>query len=139
MQNTKMWLIGGGTVLAIAALVAWGVYEGKKEKAAEAVPDANVIYYYGAECPHCKKINEFIEEHNIASKLEFTKKEVWHNKKNSAEMQKRAESCGIAADKIGVPFIYQAAENTCLIGEPEARKFFAEKAGLNEDGSPKTE
>lgn len=132
MEKRTLWLVGGATLVIIAALIAWGVFEQKKamqEKAATP-PDANLIYYYGAECPHCHAINEFIDQNDIASKVEFTKKEVWHDKANSEEMAERAKACGIDPNNIGVPFIYDQEKNTCTMGEPDVRKLFSDRAGL---------
>ncbi len=86
------------------------------------------VYYYGAECPHCKKINEFLDENSISEKVTFSKKEVWHDTSNAKEMTVAATQCGIDKKDIGVPFIFD--NGTCLIGEPDVRKFFSEKAGL---------
>ncbi|OGI21844.1 MAG: hypothetical protein A2808_02775 [Candidatus Moranbacteria bacterium RIFCSPHIGHO2_01_FULL_55_24] len=132
MQNKKLWIILGGTFLIIAAFVAWGLMEEKQARKETAVPDASIIYYYGEECPHCKVINEFLEKNDVASKVSFTKKEVWHDQENSAEMQARAESCGLDKNQIGVPFVY-TDEGKCLIGEPDVKKFFSEKAGIAEE------
>lgn len=135
MDQKKIMLIGGITILLIAAIAVWGISSGKQAEQAAAVPDKDIIYYYGAECPHCKRVNEFLEQNDVASKMEFTKKEVWHDRKNSQEMQGRAQSCGMAANAIGVPFIYIASENRCLTGEPDVIGFFSERAGLSEEQS----
>ncbi|MEI9966702.1 MAG: hypothetical protein WDN67_03660 [Candidatus Moraniibacteriota bacterium] len=135
MENKMLWIVGGVTLLLIAGLVGWGIFEQKKtaQEAASAGPDANIIYYWGAECPHCKAINEFIEQNDIASKVQFTKKEVWHNRQNSQEMAERAKTCGIDPNNIGVPFVFDAEAKTCTMGEPDTRKFFAERAGISSD------
>ncbi|MEK7494263.1 MAG: hypothetical protein AAB615_00125 [Patescibacteria group bacterium] len=127
MPDKKILFIVGGVIIAILGLVVWGIQDAKESEVP--VETADIVYYYGEECPHCKVIQEFIDKNDIASKVDFIKKEVWHNKKNSQEMQKRAEACGIAKEDIGVPFI-ATVENKCFIGEPDVKKFFSEKAGL---------
>lgn len=87
-----------------------------------------IIYYYGEECPHCKDVLKFLEENKISEKVEFQKKEVWHNKNNSEEMMKKVEECGLNPNTIGVPFLY--AEGKCLIGTPKVEGFFREKAQM---------
>jgi len=129
MESKKIWIILGGTFIVIAGIVAWAVIEGKSENQAASVPDASTIYFFGAECPHCKRINEFLEANGVASKFTFTKKEVWHSRTNSAQMKEKAEACGLDASKVGVPFIYTEG-NKCIVGEPDVKKFFAEKAGV---------
>ncbi len=129
MQSKKIWIVGGCTLVAIVGIIAWAVIEGKKEKEIASVPDASTIYFFGEECPHCKRINEFLEANDVASKFTFTKKEVWHSRTNSAQMKTKAEACGLDPSKVGVPFIYTEG-NKCLVGEPDVKKFFAEKVGI---------
>jgi glutaredoxin len=129
MNAKKVWTVVGITAIAIVAIVAWAVMEDRKEQRLVSVPDVSTIYFYGAECPHCKRINEFLESNDIASKFTFTKKEVWHSRTNSAQMKEKAEACGLDASKVGVPFVYTEG-NKCVVGEPDVKKFFAEKAGI---------
>ncbi len=114
--------------VAVAGIIAWGMTSSTgTEPVAEVT---GTVYYYGAECPHCKKINEFLEENKIAEKVTFAKKEVWHDSGNAKEMTKAAEQCGLDKKDIGVPFVFD--NGTCLIGEPDVRKFFSDKAGISQ-------
>lgn len=112
----------------IVGIVAWGMTSNKAD--APVADLSGTIYYYGAECPHCKKVNEFLEANNIAEKVTFTKKEVWHDSGNAKEMTQAAAQCGLNKNDIGVPFIFD--NGTCLVGEPDVRKFFSEKAGITQ-------
>lgn len=114
--------------IAIVGIIAWGMTS--KEASAPVAPATGIVYYYGAECPHCKKINEFLDANKISDKVSFTKKEVWHDTGNAKEMTAAATQCGIEKSNIGVPFIFDNGK--CLIGEPDVRKFFSEKAGLTQ-------
>jgi glutaredoxin len=129
MNAKKVWTVVGLTAIAIVGIVVWAVMEDRKEQKLASVPDASTIYFYGAECPHCKRINEFLESNDVASKFTFTKKEVWHSRTNSAQMKEKAEACGLDASKVGVPFVYTEG-NKCIVGEPDVKKFFSEKAGI---------
>lgn len=104
----------------------------KKQDATSDVDFENLkgetVYYYGATCPHCVDVNEFLEENDIASKVDFTKKEVWNNKDNANELSEVAQKCGINPGSIGVPFLY--ADEKCFIGGPDVEGFFSEAAGL---------
>ncbi len=113
--------------VAVTGIIAWGMASSTSEPVAEVT---GTVYYYGAECPHCKKINEFLEENKISEKVTFTKKEVWHDSGNAKEMTKAAEQCGLDKKDIGVPFVFD--NGTCLIGEPDVRKFFSNKAGISQ-------
>lgn len=115
-------------VLVIVGIVVWGMKSGSTN--APAANLTGIIYYYGAECPHCKNINEFLEKNNIAESVTFAKKEVWHDRGNASEMTQAASVCGIDKKDLGVPFIFD--DGKCLIGEPDVKKFFSEKAGITE-------
>ncbi len=91
-------------------------------------PNASVIYYYGKECPHCQKVSEFLSENDIYDKVDFAKKEVWHNKDNGAKLMEAAKKCGIDPSKVGVPFLY--ADGECYIGDSDVISYFRNKAGL---------
>ena len=122
-KKTIVILLGG--LVAVLGLVFWGL---QTEKLPVDNPDA-VVYYYGEGCPHCKVINEFLTQYNIADKFSFEKKEVWNNQANASELSRRAKVCGIQPEGMGVPFVYAAGK--CFIGEPDVKKFFAEKANIS--------
>jgi glutaredoxin len=114
-----------GTLIVIVGLVYWGLQDAKQP-----ADDPNaIIYYYGESCPHCKALSEFLDANKIAEKVSFQKKEVWYDKTNASEMSRRAKACDIKPEGMGVPFVY-GGDGKCYIGEPDARKFFSEKAGI---------
>jgi glutaredoxin len=125
MLDKKTIIILFGVLAIVAGLVFWGLQETKLP-----TDDPNaIVYYYGEGCPHCKVVSEFLSQYNIADKVSFEKKEVWDNKVNASEMQRRAKICGIQPEGMGVPFVY--ADGKCFIGEPDVKKFFSEKANIN--------
>ncbi len=87
---------------------------------------SGIVYFYGAECPHCIDTLKFLEDNKIAEKVPFEKKEVWHNQSNAKELSARAKACGIAEDIVGVPFLY--ADGKCFVGTPDVEAYFSEKA-----------
>ncbi|MFZ2153708.1 MAG: hypothetical protein WAV16_00580 [Candidatus Moraniibacteriota bacterium] len=107
----------------------------KKEESAVASSEAasnfdesKIVYYYGAECPHCKDVLAYLDEKDIYTKVDFTKKEVWHDKKNGEELVQAALKCGLDPSKIGVPFVF--SQGKCFMGGPDVMNFFGEKAGI---------
>lgn len=131
MEKTSMlpkniWIIIILGLVVVTGLVVWGMQEGKGEEAAS----SGITYYYGEGCPHCKVISEFLEANKIAEKVDFTKKEVWANKTNAREMDKRAKACNLAPSETGVPFVYDGSDGKCYVGEPDVKGFFSKKAGL---------
>lgn len=87
-----------------------------------------IVYYYGAECPHCKDVLAYFDENDIYNKVKFTKKEVWHNKANGEELRNAALKCGMNPSNIGVPFVF--SQGKCFMGGPDVMDFFAKEAGI---------
>lgn len=125
MDKKVLAVVATITVLIVGVIV-WGMTSNNANAPVTEV--SGTVYYYGAECPHCKRVNEFLEENKISEKVTFTKKEVWHDNGNAKEMTQAATQCGIDKKDIGVPFIFD--NGSCLIGEPDVKKFFSEKAGI---------
>lgn len=88
-----------------------------------------MVFYYGNTCPHCKDVENWMEENKIEEKLKIVKKEVYDNKANASELFSVAKKCGINSSSIGVPFLY-TQEGKCLIGTPDVTNYLKEKAGL---------
>ena len=128
-MKKELVMFAGVVVALIAGLVYWGLKDGAGS-VIEATPDdgASIIYYYGEECPHCKDVQDFIDQNGVAEKVRFVKKEVWHNTKNAREMETRAQICGIQPEGMGVPFVF--ADGKCVIGTPDAIAFFKKAAGI---------
>lgn len=124
MNKKLLWILVAVGV-AIVGVVAWGMTSSNSNAPVAEV--TGTVYYYGAECPHCQRVNEFLEREKIAEKVSFAKKEVWHDRGNAKEMTKAASQCNISASDVGVPFIFD--NGTCYIGEPDVKKFFSDKAG----------
>ncbi|HWQ60214.1 MAG TPA: hypothetical protein VN420_03630 [Candidatus Fimivivens sp.] len=89
---------------------------------------SGVVFYYGTECSHCKDVEAFLDEGKIADKVNFVRKEVWHDRTNAAEMVAAAKKCGLAEDTIGVPFLF--ADGKCFVGTPDVEGYFRTAAGL---------
>lgn len=131
MPKRDTFVVLGVVTLLVVALIVWGIRDGKNTQTGvvEGASDAATIYYYGAECPHCQRVAEFLEENKIAEKVDFAKKEVWHDAANNREMNRRAkEVCGLEPDALGVPFLI--GDDKCFVGEVEVIDFFKEKAGI---------
>lgn len=120
-------------ILILGGFVVWGILDAKKGSSADRIVEgSNIIYYYGAECPHCKDVKNFFEEKGVREKVVFSEKEVWHNKKNSSEMMEKLNACGIPEEEAGVPFVF--ARGKCFIGYPDIRDFFeTEMSGGNKN------
>jgi len=86
-----------------------------------------IILFYGDGCPHCAIVEKYIEENNIKNKISFTQKEVYYNQNNAEELQTKAQICGLPANSIGVPFLWDGSK--CIIGDQPIIDFFKLKLG----------
>lgn len=127
-------------ILALALILAVGfVYFGLKDGGQTGADDPlAIVYYWGDGCPHCKVVSDFLEANNIADKVSFEKKEVWSDKKNAAEMGRRAKACDITPEGMGVPFVY-GGNGKCYIGAPDVIDFFKVKSGMGTETSAGTQ
>ena len=134
MSRKVSFLLIGLLVIAIAGLILWGVVDSRSKKLASAQVDDSVlntqmIYYYGEECPHCQRIEAYLDENKVADTVPYIKKEVWHDTQNNAEFLRRAQSvCGLDQSKLGVPFVI--VDSKCYSGEVEVMDIFKTKAGI---------
>jgi thiol-disulfide isomerase/thioredoxin len=106
-------------VVIAAASVAYVVYVAPSVPAATpSAADAsdNIVYYfYGQGCPHCAKVDPFIE--NITKKypdVDIRKLEVWYNQTNQQIYTQVNAQAGISSPS-GVPEVIIG--KTVLVGE----------------------
>jgi glutaredoxin-related protein len=82
--------------------------------------NAQIIFYYGEECPHCHNVLKYISDNQIDQKLKIESKEVYHNTQNQQELSDLSKICPDIADSkgnIGVPVAFIVKENKCLTGD----------------------
>jgi hypothetical protein len=109
------------SALYLIILVAFGLFL----SACGGDPNGGMILFYGDGCPHCAIVDKFIADNKVDEKIKFTQKEVFRNQGNSRLMAQKAASCGLKADKIGVPLLWTGA--ACYMGDLDIIKFFQEK------------
>lgn len=115
-------------LVIILAVIAGFIIWGTKQPGKVIAPTSEIVYYYSEQCSHCKNVAKFLEENNIAEKVNFTRKEVRGSEDSASELQARAGECGIDSKSIGVPFLYARGE--CYIGDQDVIEFFKKEAGL---------
>ncbi len=86
------------------------------------------ILYYGSSCPHCKIVEQYMDDNKVAEKMTIEQKEVYGNQANAKEMAAVASRCGLSTNKIGVPFLW--VENKCLVGDVDINNYFKTKLKL---------
>ena len=88
--------------------------------------NTDIIFFYGQECPHCQNVEKYFTENKTAGKIQFSQKEVYHNKDNKILMAEKAKACGIADSELGVPMLW-TKDNKCLFGDKDIIDFFNQK------------
>lgn len=97
--------------------------------------NADIVIYYSNACPHCKALEQWINDNGIKSKVNFSLKEVTTSQKNANELIEKAEICKIADGGIGVPFLWDGESGKCLMGDDEIEAFFKNKVGMDANNS----
>ncbi len=74
--------------------------------------EAELIDFYGTECPHCIRMMPKIERLEKELNVKVKRMEVWHNEENAKVLEKYDDgSCG------GVPYFYNTKTKKSLCGE----------------------
>ena len=73
----------------------------------------DLIEFYGAECPHCIRMEAVVKKFEKKHKTVLTKFEVWHNEENKNVLKAIPEfkQCN------GVPFFYNRETKKIICGE----------------------
>ena len=87
--------------------------------------NSSIIFFYGKECPHCKNVEKYFADNNTGEKIQFSQKEVYHNKANASLMAEKTKECGIKESELGVPLLW--AEGKFYIGDKDIIDFFNQK------------
>ena len=72
----------------------------------------HLIFFYGSDCPHCRKIEGHLERLEKDEKIKVTRLEVWENPENEKKME--------ALDKMGcggVPYLINTKSKKAICGE----------------------
>jgi thiol-disulfide isomerase/thioredoxin len=113
MKKTKLKHI----IFFLAAVVICGALALALIKASP-----KIILFYGDTCPHCEKVEEYINNNGLENKVSFRRLEVFSNQANANLLGEKASACGIKTDTVGVPFLYDGSQ--CYIGDEEVMNFF---------------
>lgn len=99
------------------------VFAGCSGNTDQVVQDSsNIIFFYGKECPHCQKVEEYFSENKVAEKVQFSQREVYHDKANATFMAQKAKQCGLDEKSLGVPLLW--VEGKCYSGDTDIIQFF---------------
>ena len=73
-----------------------------------------LLFFYGLECPHCLRMEKFVDKLAKEDGHKIRKVEIWHDEENNKMMEKldcEEEPCG------GVPFFLNQHSGNTVCGE----------------------
>lgn len=119
-MNKKILII---SLICLAVLIVVVLFFGKTMISSG---DSELIIFYSETCPHCENLEKFLEENKIAEKVAYIQKRVDNSQANVTELVAKAKSCGIQ-NGVGIPFLWDAENSKCIIGDVDAINFFKDK------------
>lgn len=76
-----------------------------------------LIWFYGRECPHCKKLHPVVDQWEAQTGISLDKLEVWHDDKNAQLMRKYGDVISAACGgDLGVPAFYNEVTKKAICG-----------------------
>ena len=118
--DKKIPIILIGIILVLGVIFLFS--KGKNNQTKE---NSGIILFYGTGCPHCAKVEEYLKENDVESKIKFENKEVYQNQGNLNLLIEKAKKCGIKENEVGVPFLWDGSK--CIIGDGDIINFFKQK------------
>ena len=98
---------------------------------------SGIVWFFGDGCPHCKNVEDYIAQNNIAQKVKYTMLEVPFGGKTSTQLQSNAalaiqlaEGCKRDVSQgVGIPFLYDG-NGKCYDGDQDVINFLKNAAGI---------
>lgn len=115
----KLPLIIGAVTLLI---ILGGALLFSKKETPVSLPQTSE-YFWSSTCPHCAKVQEFIDSWDKKDNLKLEKKQIDGNYQNSLLLSERAKYCGISSDTVGVPFLF-TPQGKCIMGDEPIIEYF---------------
>lgn len=83
------------------------------------ISNPDLVLFVSQTCPHCKNVEDYIQQNNISNKIIIDLKEVNQQPQNQQLLQTTANKCpGLDTSQgIGLPLAFFPGTNTCLSGD----------------------
>ncbi len=102
-------------ILTTLLIIGVGIFYSTKSSKKSLGLSSGYEYYWSTTCPHCARVQEFMDSWEGTAKISLEKKEV-DSPINSNLLVRRASACNISVSDIGVPFLF-TPEGKCIIGD----------------------
>ncbi len=88
--------------------------------------DDRILFFWGQGCPHCARVESYIQSNNLDKVLNIEQKEIYFNKKNRQEFMMLCDKMNIPVAERGVPLAF--IDGKCVIGDQSIIKALENKA-----------
>lgn len=131
-NNEAVWMWGLTIAVTLLVFLALLYSRGRFEQAFSyfSIPHAyskDMVLFYGDGCRYCDHVEEFIVKNYVEDRVSFVRLEVLNHPTNVNILYDKAQRCGIPANQIGVPFLWDGATKTCVLGYLDIISFFKQK------------
>jgi hypothetical protein len=83
-----------------------------------------LLFFYGLECPHCRKMEKLVDRLNLEG-YTIKKVETWHDKENEKLFERLDKECAVregGEECGGVPFFMNQKSGKFICGEVSYKK-----------------
>ncbi len=127
-MTNKKTIISSITILLTVLGIAYWIIKDQVNWFDNGGGNNEIILFYGQECPHCQRLEEWIKTNKIDEKIKINRKEVYHNQSNAELLGQKAKKCAVNTNSIGVPFLTDGEK--CYTGEDEIMNLIKIKTGV---------
>jgi glutaredoxin len=91
------------------------------------ISSEEISLFYSSTCPHCKNVEDFIENNSLEERLNISQKNV-ALPNNINEYNSAADICKIPEEERGIPLLYY--NGSCYLGDLDAIDFLKQAGGI---------
>jgi thiol-disulfide isomerase/thioredoxin len=112
-------------LLIVAAVLVSGCIGQSSAPTGAAVSGADIMEFYGAECPHCKNMEPIVAQVEADLGLNITKLEIWHDEYNQNKFMEYEDLIKRSCGGLGVPTFVNLKSGKAACGELSAAELNA--------------
>jgi len=103
-------------IISIVVIAGLYIYYNHLLKSKKVLEIKDNTLFYSLTCPHCKIVEQFMEENNVTQRINITQLEVSQNSTNAQQLINLGKFCKIESNYIGaIPLFY--SNGSCYLGD----------------------
>ncbi len=115
-MNKAQRIVIGFFIISILVIAGLYIYYNHLLKNKDTIEVQDNTLFYSLTCPHCRIVEQFMEENNITQKINITQLEVSQNPANADLLINTGKLCKIDSSYIGaIPLLY--SNGSCYLGD----------------------